>query len=528
MRPSRINVGWGWILLAYLAATYYRSPLVIRYPRFWAEDGSIYFLQALAQPWTDSILSRPLGYLSLPANIAGIISSSITLKLAPYGSLAVSLGIQLLYAIAILSNGYFKDNRVKQLIIILIPLVITQSTETWLNPINSPFWLALSSAIILASNGESQSKLRLTTNFITLLLAGLSSPIAAFLSPLFVLRAAISKKLIWLLYSGLASTGGLIIFFIKSGEARPLSFPLEIFAIEGIVQIVSNNLCLPCSLKILALARNHPELLYYSLPLIMIAYGLNFWLSKQQGRWLVAASFTLLTLSFAGMLGKSLIIEGEPLMGSRYFFAPSALFFSAFLFHKKKIISYSLCAILLLNGLRAAITLPVVGERDGLFWRENAKSLSRSETDIMYFAYKFCAFSPTKNEGHREGSASININQKEIALFNNKSKTKPDNIYLFRSKKSDDKGWQSFSGSWNDSGFFIGVERLTLCYGGPLPKSVAETKLMGSWTYRIPLENLGDTKGHLYVVGFGENVGAMLARGDYSRFDGDAPPLTPR
>lgn len=523
MRLSRINVGWGWILLAYLAATYYRSPLVIRYPRFWAEDGSIYFLQALAQPWTDSILSRPLGYLSLPANLAGIISSSITLKLAPYGSLAVSLGIQLLYAIAILSNGYFKYNRVKQLIIILFPLVIAQSAETWLNPINSPFWLALSSAIILASNGDSQSKLRITTNLITLLLAGISSPIAAFLSPLFVLRAAISKQFIWLFYSGLASSGGLIIFFSKSGEARPLSFPLEIFATEGIIQIISNNLCLPCSSKILTLARNHPELLIYGLPLIMVAYGLNFWLSKQQGRWLVAASFTLLSLSFAGMLGKNQIIESEPLMNSRYFFAPSALFFSAFLFHTRKFIPYSLLAILLLNGLRAAITLPVVGERDGLFWRENATSLSRSETDIMYFAYRFCAFSPTKKEGLLGSSASIHINQKEIALFHKKPKNNPDNIYLFRSKKFDDNGWQSFSETWEKSGFFVGVERLTLCYGGPLPKSVAETKLMGSWTYRIPLEDLGNTKGYQYLVGFGENVGAMLARGDYSRFDGDAP-----
>ena len=120
-----------------------KSPILFSLPRFWAEDGVIYYLQARSLSVFEALWGMPLGYLALPPNLAGILATQLPLFYAPYANLIVSLSIQLLLVWVVLSNQYFSGHRLKQAILLLIPIMVIQSFETWLNTINSQVWLAL-------------------------------------------------------------------------------------------------------------------------------------------------------------------------------------------------------------------------------------------------------------------------------------------------------------------------------------------------------------------------------------------------
>ena len=59
------------LLLLYIAATFFKAPVFFLKPRFWAEEGVVYFLQGRAINFTETLTAMPLGYLSFPANLAG-------------------------------------------------------------------------------------------------------------------------------------------------------------------------------------------------------------------------------------------------------------------------------------------------------------------------------------------------------------------------------------------------------------------------------------------------------------------------
>ncbi len=185
----------------YLLAIFIRAPELFSAPRFWAEAGVIYFLQARDLPFLDALLAMPLGYLSLPANLAGIVSAALPLTYAPYGDLAISLLTQLSLFWVVVANGYFDGDRLKQGVILLIPILVIQSAETWLNSINSQFWLALAAAFVLAAPNKPVDAYQHIINAVTLVLAGLSGAVAMFLTPLFLLRALIERRTVWLSYA---------------------------------------------------------------------------------------------------------------------------------------------------------------------------------------------------------------------------------------------------------------------------------------------------------------------------------------
>ncbi len=235
------------LFMVYLLVTVAKAPALFASPRFWAEDGVIYYLQARVLPAYEALWAMPLQYLSLPPNLAGILAFQLPLPYAPYASLGVSLFIQLLLFGVVVLNHYFAGKRLKQGILLLLPVLVIQSFETWLNPINSQVWLALAAAYILAAPKEGFTAQRHVLNGATLLLAGLSGVVAAFLAPLFVLRGLWERQWVWLFYSLPVAVGGIILVLAGTGHGRVLSFPLDLFAIRSFFHIILDNVCLPCA-----------------------------------------------------------------------------------------------------------------------------------------------------------------------------------------------------------------------------------------------------------------------------------------
>lgn len=513
------------LLTAYGLATFIKAPQLFTAPRFWAEDGVIYYLQAQTLPTLEALWAMPLGYLSLPANLAGILASQLPLLYAPYAGLAVSLLVQLLLCGVIIANRYFAGQRLWQGLLLLVPVLVIQSFETWLNPINSQVWLALMAAYVAAAPAGQFSAGRHITNALVLALAGLSGVVTAFVAPILVLRGLWERQWFWLAYAVLASIGVLILL-VSGGHGRPVSFPLDIFAVRSFLQLLLDNTCFPCALWL----SQYPTLLasgYFgmvALLLLTLSYAMVWKQIAGSGRWLLLASLVLLLLSFAGALGKEQWLSLPPHFGGRYFFAPAALFFSSLLFmptSNNRALTVIMLGIFCLNGVLTGSQLDVVGEQDGKHWQASVKAFQQDQTSVIYFNEPFCGFVPParlppqqpRMTGHSPTEISV-----DAAGIN---ALKRAQVYLYRMPNDRPTTFQHYTGSWTDSALYLfGTEQFGYCYGGDQPYPATGIHI-NDQQILVDRHMLGELSGYRFLFGYGENFATMLANQTFIMFNGD-------
>jgi hypothetical protein len=181
----------------FIAAIGLREPYLLQHPRFWAEEGLVYFQFGT----THSILRTlfyvytPSNYLSLATNIAAILSSRTAfyfgLLYAPIASTLFGYAIQALTMVAIL----FVKSRLFDclwkavagcMIVIFAP---TATDEIWLNSLHSMSFLGVIALVLLFAEMEGWPKWVRWGARATLLFCGLSSPYALALLPVFLILA---------------------------------------------------------------------------------------------------------------------------------------------------------------------------------------------------------------------------------------------------------------------------------------------------------------------------------------------------
>lgn len=510
----------------YFLLTIFKAPDLFLSPRFWAEDGVIYYLQARVLPIYEALWAMPLNYLSLPPNLAGILASKLPLLYAPYTNLIISLLIQLLLFWVILGNYFFAGNRAKQGMFLLIPILIIQSFETWLNSINSQVWLALIAACILAAPTGNFTRQRHTLNIFALLLAGLAGVITAFLAPLFILRGLLECRWTWFIYAIPVSLGG-IIMLMYGDQGRSVSFPLDIFAIKSFLQILLNNLCFPCATwliqNIAIIGSGYAAIT--TMLLLVLAY-LVVWINILiTGRWLLTASLLLLILSFAGALGKEqwLLLPSET--GTRYFFVPAVLFFSSLLFMsspKKQKMATFVLIVFFINGIYTGKQLGVVGEYDGKNWKQSINDFRQNKSSIIYFNKPFCGFTPVVATSTAESFQILQHSSSEITVGASRieSLLNPQ-VFLYRFSTEHPKIFQYYSkGKWVNSRLYLfGAKEYAQCYGGDVPLPAEGISIKGKQIV-VNRAMMKDASGHQFMFGYGENFAEMLANKTFIYFAG--------
>lgn len=515
------------LLVAYVLAIVVKAPVLFSAPRFWAEAGVVYFLQARSLPFWQALWAKPLGYLSLPANLGGIASASLPLLYAPYGDLAVSLMVQLVLFWVVVANGYFDGNRLKQFFLLAIPILVIQSSETWLNSINGQFWLALGAGYVVASPTRKFSANCHAANFAALAFAALAGVVASFLTPLFILRALLERRWIWLAYAGVVAIGAALMVLGHGGQGRTLDFPLSLFAISSFFQLALDNLCMPCAVWLFPHTGIIKSAPFVGLSLLAIAAAVAVILvrASNTGRWLLLASLSLLLLSFAGMLGKELIFSAQPYFSSRYFFAPAALFFGALLFvreGKAHRLAGLVLAVFALNGAYFLIRYPVVGQDDGKRWTDSVRGFYAQRAPVIYFTYPSCGFSPTLAGRTPMAPAFAALSPTEIVFdVPGLGSSGHPSVYLYRAQRGRPGAWQRSNETWADSGLFLmGTTAYGQCYGGDSPLPVTWIAIRGDRLI-IDRARLGDLAGDTFLLGYGENFASMLANKTFTQFSGD-------
>lgn len=297
-----------WFLLLIII----KNPDLIAHPRFWAEEGAVYFQYAIHHSFFESLFKTHLVYFSLFSNFASILGTLVPLKNAPLITTLLALVVQLVaLLLVVFGNCIYWDNITKKLIICILILTIPE-TELRLNTINSQFYLALSVVILLCEPMHEYKVFTRAMVILLLLLAFFTEPVSCFLMPLFLLKALQTRNK-WDIQVGIVAfvcsiiQASICIYLIihEPSEARFTNFDIGNFIKSyladflGIIKVIGFN--------------DKKNVGLVLLPYVVYLFWKN---AKSKSGLLMAASFFLVTfLSLASALNMS----GSP----RYGFVPT-------------------------------------------------------------------------------------------------------------------------------------------------------------------------------------------------------------
>lgn len=184
-----------WLLFAmFIVATVERMPRVVFQGRLWAEEGRVYYLHAAITQGLGAVFWSYAGYLNLGASLAAFTARHlVVLDDAPRVTLFYAALAQICPAVLLVTSraGWLRK-RVVLAAALLLLVAAPSAEEVWLNTLTSQFFMALSTALILALEIGS-IRMEWFRRFV-LFLAPLYGPLAIPLLPLYVLRAALERS----------------------------------------------------------------------------------------------------------------------------------------------------------------------------------------------------------------------------------------------------------------------------------------------------------------------------------------------
>ena len=170
---------------AALALAAARAPRLLLEPRFWAEEGAVYYTVALHGSWLEALLHRhSAGYLLLSASApATLAARALPLELGPAVTTWAAFAV-LAAALAVIAFGrstLFHRAWHRALACGVVLLAPSALGEVWLNSTNSQIYCGLISLCILCEDLRSASPRRIALYVALLAFCGLSGVYTSFL-----------------------------------------------------------------------------------------------------------------------------------------------------------------------------------------------------------------------------------------------------------------------------------------------------------------------------------------------------------
>ncbi|MCB9202371.1 MAG: hypothetical protein H6604_04890 [Flavobacteriales bacterium] len=387
-------------LFVYLVMVLFRVPNLLISPRFWAEEGTIYYKYAYDNSFIDALFKVHLGYYSLFSNLSGIIASWFPMLYAPVVTSFLALLIQLIPALLILfGKSTFWNSLPKQVLGLLVVLFINPSGEIWLNSINSQFVLAL--VVFLFLIDEYPKKLNLF-KYGMLILAGFTGIISCFLTGLYFIRWIFNRQKEFLIpFVILAITSAIqmaIIYFnLEESSERLNTISLSLFSSIVWIKSILTYLFKPVTIVFREVLMDYKSygLLWGTLVilfLILVSYKMDL----QRKLIFVGSFLSVIVLSIIGALGdkENLLNIG---INTRYFYLPNAILafsllysiyqtdFKFNLFLKRPIAEYFLILFFSLGMINGGIYYFKVSEfyQTGPEWEEEVQDWEENHKDNL-------------------------------------------------------------------------------------------------------------------------------------------------
>jgi hypothetical protein len=390
IEDARLKV-WERILYIFVFAAFttIRIPSVLTSGRFWAEEGTVFFVNAWYQNWHNALFASYGGYMAICANLAGVLAKYLVpLEYACYVPTVFALVIQIMPAILLCTSkqAWLQDRKI---LITSLLLVVSMpfSYEVWLSSIGSQCHLNLCVILILAL--ETTTGLVAFFRYSLLLLAPLSGPGPIFLLPLFIARAVIERskpRAIQAAVLGLASAVQIVLSFLYA-QPRQLGTSLvvlinTIFLKHILEPLVGLVYPLHLTRHLHDVLTGGPTSIAIAIFTVVI-FGLFGTIAWKAGNappiWLFLSALALSTVSYFGAWGivrTDLLYAG---FADRYAFAPQVSFELALLCLScmTKGWTRSICRVIvawiLVIGLLSYFSIPI-GFSNGPSWSSEVKA----------------------------------------------------------------------------------------------------------------------------------------------------------
>ena len=163
----------------------FRDPLLLLDPRFWAEEGALYFHHALVSPGLKDFFSPALGYYSLVVKIAVYLALFVPIENAPLITTVMS-GLVIWSCVVLIitsSNDFLAGFGVKCAFALM--LLFISSGEIWLNTITSQFWFPIGVLFLIIDKSARSFAARLW-RYTFVFFAAMTGVMSFFLLPLVV------------------------------------------------------------------------------------------------------------------------------------------------------------------------------------------------------------------------------------------------------------------------------------------------------------------------------------------------------
>lgn len=180
-----------------------RCPELLLSPRFFAEDGTTYFVGAYQNSFIANVFTAYYGYYTLYNQLATSLASLAPLEHAPLVTTLMSLFIQIGISLYVLWGDLpLIDTPCRRAALALaIPLVSWPGH--WLTIIGSQCWLGAGTFLLLLGAGRNGQIRSIATRGAFLLLAGLTGVISCFMIPAYLWRAIRERSTEFFTYAGI-------------------------------------------------------------------------------------------------------------------------------------------------------------------------------------------------------------------------------------------------------------------------------------------------------------------------------------
>lgn len=184
--------------MAYSIVTLMRFPhIVLNGGRLWAEEGVVYFQNALKNPWyQDWFATNTIQYIHFSAGFFSWVSLLVGgVQYAPLLTVFFSLLLQLITPIILVTHRFpWQNKTIPSFIVILLCAMPPLTGEVWLNTLQSQMHLAVAASLILSA--DAAKGFLSVFDLCVLILAGLSGPSTIFLLPLFLIRTYFDRSIV--------------------------------------------------------------------------------------------------------------------------------------------------------------------------------------------------------------------------------------------------------------------------------------------------------------------------------------------
>jgi hypothetical protein len=181
-------------VIIYIGISYWKTPVIFKYPRFWAEEGAEYYRNCFGDSLSVCMSYTHSGSYQLFTNIIVYLSTKVSVLNAPFVTTYLSYALQLIVVVQIsLFAKAYQVSRINTIFLVAAWALLPQTFEVWMTSTNVQ-WVAGVSVLLIIMMPYHWIEQNWKGIGAWYALCGLSGVPAAIVAPVVFLRAIVNRS----------------------------------------------------------------------------------------------------------------------------------------------------------------------------------------------------------------------------------------------------------------------------------------------------------------------------------------------